>query len=516
MLKFDFVNYKKIKNTLVRGTCFTLSLGILPFLGTSKAEEDFFASSNFSSYFDSSRKNEDSFYLPNIHMVVFDDGRKIDSNQKIFSLDDLRHIISATIVVSDFEDYSYNFINEMVNIKDLTIDDGSIFPQLNGIDGSRFQDDIHINIYTYPNISRFNEEKYGFLRTFSNIESLSVGNHDLSLNLDSNFLQSLKNVRNLSLGLDYNSNFHYQDFSYLKSLYIDSQPYDACMYFSNEDIEHLEKRGVSVSTIDMDTLRKVNETILEIVKHLPIKEDSSDVQKLNAILTYVLSQFSYDDRIRSFNDFGIDIEMKEYSPFYGKGELTGAFLNQTQICGNYASMVTALSREVGLDSYNLISSTHAWNAILIDDYYYYVDATWLDDGVCFLPHEEREDEVSSLFDPVPVEEVFQKNELDVISSLDWYLEDPIDVKERDDVSHTPSFLPEGLVILPIPDDVMNKTKGESIFSKAVGDNLPRNYLILLDHKKYIVPSSILLSLLIGFGICKKRNNNKDKKRIKVK
>lgn len=514
---FNYLNYKKIKDTFVRGTCFTLSLGLLPFLGTSKADgEDFFSFSSLPSYSDTSRENEELFYIPCIYMVVFDDGRKIDSNQKVFSLDDLRHIISATIVVSDVEDYSYNFINEMVNIKDLTIDDGSIFPQLSGIDGSRFHDDIHINIYTYPNISHFNEEKYGFLRTFSNIDSLSVGNHDLSLNLDSNFLQSLKNVRNLSLGLDYNSNFHYQDFSYLESLYIDSEPYDACMYFSNDDIENLEKSGVSVSTIDMDTLKKANNTLLEIVRHLPIDEDSSDIEKLNAILTYVLSQFSYDNRIRSFNNFGVPVEMKEYSPFYGKGELTGAFLNQTQICGNYASMVTALSKEVGLHSYNLISSTHAWNAVLIDDYYYYVDATWLDDGVCFLPHEGSKDEFSSLFDPVPVEEVFKKNYLDVISTLDWYLEDPIEVKERDDVCHTPSFLPEGLVILPIPDDVLNETKGENIFSKSVGDNLPKNYILLLDGKKYIVPSFILLSLLVGLGILKKRREKKEKMSIKVK
>ena len=39
------------------------------------------------------------------------------------------------------------------------------------------------------------------------INTLTVGNHDLSLNIDSNFLQSLRNVENLSLGLNYNSNF---------------------------------------------------------------------------------------------------------------------------------------------------------------------------------------------------------------------------------------------------------------------------------------------------------------------
>ena len=515
-MKFDFVNYEKIKNNLIRGTCFTLSLGLLPFFGISKAKGEDFFSSHSSYYSHSFDTKKDSFYIPCMYMVVFDDGRKKSSNQKIFSLDDLRHIISATIIVSDFDEYSYDFINEMINIKDLTIDDASIFPHLNGIDGSNFLDDIHINIYTYPNIACFNEEKYGFLKTFSSIESLSVGNHELSLNIDSNFLQSLKNVQNLSLGLDYNSNFHYHDLSYLKSLYIDSEPYDACMYFSNEDIDSLEQQGVSVSTIDMDTLKIVNKTILEIVHRLPIDKNSSDIEKLNAILSYILNHFSYDERIRSLNDFGVSINYDEYIPFYGKGELTGAFLNNSQICGNYASMVTALSKNVGLDSYNLISSTHAWNAVLIDDYYYYVDATWLDDGVCFLPHEEDDGDFSSLFDPVPVEEVFQKNYSDIISSLDWYLEDPIDVKEKDDVVHTPSFFPEGLVVLPIPENVMHETKGESIFSKAVGKNLSKNYLVIFQNKKYIVPTSVLLSIFVGFGLLKKRKKKEDKKCIKVK
>lgn len=498
-MKIDNVNYEKIKNTLIRGAAFTLSLGLLPFVGgmEAKAESSFPQEvvdlTNDSFY--SSEISEDTFYIPCMFMVLFDDGRVVQNDKKIFSREELGHIVSATIIVSDEKDCQYDFLNYMVNLKDLNINDRSKTSKLSLVDGSIFPKGINISIYTYPEICSFNEERYGFLKDISLINTLTVGNHDLSLNIDSNFLQSLRNVENLSLGLNYNSNFKYQDLSYLKSLYIDSEPYDGCIYFSIDDLNELRSRGVEISSIDLDRLERASSVIHQIVEGFPLMSDATDQEKLNAVLTYVLNHFSYDSRIQALNAFGDPFNDKDYSNFYGKGELTGVFENDSQICGNYAAMVTALCREVGLDSYNLISDTHAWNAVLIGNYYYYVDATWLDSGVVFLPDEDGE-----RFESVPAEELFNRGDYDIISQLDWYLEDPIRVVQEEGDSHKLSLLPEGLVILPIPDQVEYLTRDGYPFPKNVEDYRNREYIVCYKNKKYKLSSSKLIGLLAGIGI----------------
>ena len=461
-MKINNVNYKKIKKDLIRGLCFSLSLGIVPFIYNNIGKNN---NNNKDKNINNYEVRESNYNNMPLYMIIFDDGRKIDDYHHL-TKDDLSHIKSATVLVDDNLNNNYDFMNDIINVRELTIDDCSRNSRLAFIDGSKFKEGININIYTYPNISSFNEERYGFLKDIKKINKLSVGNHDLSLNIDSSFLQSLRNVENLSLGLDYNSNFKYIDLTYLKSLYIDSKPYDACLYFSNEILDDLRNKGVDVSSIDMERFTRASSTIQKIASCLNLSNDSTDQEKLNAILSYVLNTFSYDLDISSKNSS--EVSSSDFLPFYGKGELTGVFENKTQICGNYAAMVYALCREVGLDCYNLISKNHAWNAVKVGDYYYFVDATWLDGGVVYLPNNDNSDDFDSLFNPIKVEELFGNSSLDVISTLDWYLEDPIKVlMEESSGAHMPSFLPEGLMIMPVPDNIEYLTKEGYPFMKTL-------------------------------------------------
>lgn len=498
------LNYDKFRRNFVKGVSFSLSIGLMPLLGSPSFKPEIFVPNEVVDITDdtysTSKISNQTFYIPSMFMVIFDDGRML-AKGNIFTEEDLSHIVSATIVVDDQEENLYDFLNYMPNLENLTINDRTNQPRLSVVDGSKLKDGIQISVYTDSSISSFNEEKYEFLRDVPSISSLVIGDHNTSMNLDSFFIQSLRNVSELSLGLDYNSNFKYRDLTYLDSLYLDGKPYDTCIYFSNEIIDSLIKAGVKVDGLEMDTFIEASATIHDIADGLGLYSDSTDLEKLNAILTYVLSNFSYVENIEAYDLLG----EKKYQSFYREGHLTGFFENYEQICGNYASMVSALGREVGLDTYNLISKTHAWNAVEIGDYYYYVDPTWLDTGVLFIPHEGPGDgNYNSLFDAVGVEELFLKGDLESIKDLEWYLEDPLDiVQDFTDVHHQLEVIPEGLSIVPIPEKVEYYTKEGYDYKNLVSNSkIHQEYMISHKGKHYQVPFGVVFGLLTGLGVGK--------------
>ena len=71
-------------------------------------------------------------------------------------------------------------------------------------------------------------------------------------------------------------------------------PYDIPVYFSIDDINGLKEAGVQVMAKDPDTLVYVCNKIGEIVESLNIPEDATDKEKLDAIMIYILSNYSYD------------------------------------------------------------------------------------------------------------------------------------------------------------------------------------------------------------------------------
>ena len=176
----------------------------------------------------------------------------------------------------------------------------------------------------------------------------------------------------------------YKKLDFLKRLCFYSMDiYNILMSFTSEDYNHLIENGVEVKSFmpgQIEAMIEVNDRMDEIVKSLNVSKDTTDQEKLDAILIYVLENFSYDEDVsyalyNNINCSGL------VESFYSGGDLYGALEKDSQICGNYAAMVEALANRLDLKSYYALGFTgggHAWNLVCVEDYYYLVDATFLD------------------------------------------------------------------------------------------------------------------------------------------
>ncbi|MBR1377210.1 MAG: hypothetical protein IJ565_05345 [Bacilli bacterium] len=439
---------------------------------------------------------DETIKIDNIYAVTSDDERVINNNT--YTYEDLEHITGFVLLVKD--DDNYDFLNYMPNLETLIITDESKTYKFNNIDGSRFKKSMSINIKSFSEDITFSESRYPFLKDIPHIETLTIGSKEKAMNIDSTYLESLKNIDNLDLGISVISNLHYKDLTHLKSLSLNGKPYDIAMYFNNKDLNKLEDANVDIRTDDMSTLRMVNNEIDEIVKSLNLSDDAKEQEKLNAILEYVLENYTYDEEVSELLANN-ERDKIDHSKFYEKGEMMGAFESDTQICGNYAAVTTALSHSLGLDTYLMLSNNHAWNAIRIGDYYYYVDPTWIDGKDTYIPDKEATmlDENGKVtmktysFKVQPIEYLFQEGNQEEIDKLSWYLEDPTEIVDSSKESHKPRYMPEGLVIREIPDEIEPTKHIKQDISK-------KKYEIILNNKKFIIGGAALIGILSGIGV----------------
>lgn len=471
--------------------------------------------------------------------IEFDDNRQINFDFN-YTYDDLKHITSITVIVRDEEDANYDYLNYMPNLKNLTIVNlSSDVDKFSNIDGSRFPSGINVSIKSSSDSISFSRERYGFLEDIESIDTLEIGDDDVAVNIDSDFLQSLRQVHNLKLSLGYISNFKYKDLTYLDSLTINGGVYDTSIYFTNEELASLINSGVSVTVDDMEKLRSVNDQLDSIVSNLDIDENSTEQDKINAVLTYVLCQYNYDEEIHNMIERGEDIPNDKIHAFYEDGYMTSGFEGNSQICGNYAAITTALCKRVGLDSFILSSSNHAWNAVQIGDYYYYVDSTWLDGNTIGImeddPTEVSYDEegrkvVSYGFKDIKAEEIFSEKKYNLFENLRWYLVDPTETSEIDNnarESHDLRFTPEGLEIKEIPDDIEdslsyktsdvvenndNVTTEEIEEKEEIRDISKKKFHVDINGKKVVVGAGAFVGVLAALGIGKLVHDDKEKKR----
>lgn len=396
---------------------------------------------------------------PSLHFFgTCDNGEKIDSRKTEFTYEELSHIVELNLYIYDgeYDSDDFDFLNYLPNLKKLSILDFAEGNHFEHVDGSRFASGISIEIDIPPSKQNiFSEDSYYFLKDIPSIETLRIGSKDVPIVFDSTFLQELHNVQNLALGLDGYSNFIYQDLSYLSSLELDALPYDIAMYFTNDDLEELERVGVKLSGFSISEVQEANNRIDEIVKSIDISENATDQEKLNAILLYVLENYQYDERIGNLvhtRDKSLDDESKA---FYTEGEMTAGFENDTQICGNYAAITYTLGRRLGLDIHMMTSSNHAWDVIKIGDYYYYTDPTWLDGEEVIVGHQKANSGGTSItYSITTAEDYLREDNQEELDSMGWYLEDPTEISDKDELeSHVPLYIPIGVELTDIPDDI---------------------------------------------------------------
>lgn len=136
-------------------------------------------------------------------------------------------------------------------------------------------------------------------------------------------------------------------------------------YVTEELLDYCKEHGIETNLTekDLETSQEIDRIISEI-----IKPDMSDKEKIQAVCLYVLDNVTYDihQTIES-NRAPLNCVLED-----GKG-----------VCASYAYFTNVLLNKAGITSYNMSNGSHAWNMIELDDKYYYIDTTNMDDSKFF-------------------------------------------------------------------------------------------------------------------------------------
>lgn len=93
-----------------------------------------------------------------------------------------------------------------------------------------------------------------------------------------------------------------------------------------------------------------------------IRKDMSDDDKLLALHDYIINNTRYD------------VDKKNVSSYTALGPLYSG----TAVCSGYADLMAIFISNLGLKNYKVTSSTHVWNAVLINGEWLHLDLTWDD------------------------------------------------------------------------------------------------------------------------------------------
>lgn len=149
-----------------------------------------------------------------------------------------------------------------------------------------------------------------------------------------------------------------EDLNHLQILFMKNNP-----YITEELINYLASNNITTN-INFDDVKHSIETD-NIVNDL-ITSDMSDEEKIKQITLYMIKNYSYDESLVDENN----------------SDPLGIFLDQDKgVCAGYAYLSTVLLNKAGVESYNAISSKHAWVIVHTNNKYYYIDPTNLNFNV---------------------------------------------------------------------------------------------------------------------------------------
>lgn len=289
---------------------------------------------------------------------------------------DLKKLNSElSINVTTNEDLS--FLNYCNNLKSLSIlfNNNSKIADLNSITELPNLENLSIVNFLSNDTYYINETNGKFILNSPKLKSLNLN----FCGIDPAIINKLNNIQMLSI----NSLCHPEDIDFynlkkLNTVVLNGGLYDDPIYLDDNMINTLKNCNINIainnnSDYTLSDEMKINEQLNNIVATLPINGKSSDHDKLNAVLYYVLSIYNYDPDVIDNNQ---DID---YDKYYNNGKLYGALTRNNIICGNYSAIMQALLNRVGMNTHLLESSNHSWNMVKVNSEYYYVDATWLDE-----------------------------------------------------------------------------------------------------------------------------------------
>lgn len=423
------------------------------------------------------------------------------------STEDLKSIKEITdwpIMVRDNE--SLSWLNNCESLEKIS------FGLYNLEDTSMFQD-----VKELPNLKSINfnslieseytisKEDFDFLTKSKNLETIDLA----CANVEEGFIESITNLKTLKVSSEMpNLKFDYKKLTFLENLeFTGEDPYNVATNLTMDEYNTLVENGVNV-TFDSEEIKnkflEVNQELENIVKSLDATKDSSDQEKLDAILIYTLDHLTYDEEVSEKLGTGENIDELTRS-FYKGGNLYGALEKDSAICGNYAALVSALASRLDLNTEYLISHTHSWNLVEIEGQQYYVDATWLESQTETDPVTTKEGNmIITRYNKINAEEKIKEGETDEIK---WYMEDPTEIETLDSSGqHDALNISSTITIKPI-EEVSNIVPEEQETKK---DTTNKKFEISVGPKTFVIAGGALIGIALGLGGAVAISKNKNK------
>lgn len=134
-------------------------------------------------------------------------------------------------------------------------------------------------------------------------------------------------------------------------------------YITQDLLDYLRSKNINtnIDEHDVENSKKIDEIIGTI-----ITPNMKDKEKINAVVTYVLNNVSYDTT-------------KTYES--NVTPLSFVLENKTGVCASYSYLTNVLLNKAGINSFEVHSNEHGWNLINMDDKYYYIDTTNMDNSI---------------------------------------------------------------------------------------------------------------------------------------
>lgn len=272
------------------------------------------------------------------------------------------------LILLDMKLENLDFLKYFKNLKNLEIVNYSDESYVNNIDAIKYLEKLES-----LELNKVNCElnAVGECKNLREMELYWCNTYDVS------FLSSLNNLEILTIeGCDNISLLNLKEMSSIRKItLINKGLYDVMAYITFDDIVYAKDNEIELNvrdffdnSFDIQVAKDIDVRLNTMVNSLEINRD--DNNNLNEVLACILNNTTYDDGIY----YGLSS-----SYLYNIKQLELALDDDPKsICCNYARLFKAISNRIGLESYYITSSDHAWNLVKIDNSYYYVDATYLD------------------------------------------------------------------------------------------------------------------------------------------
>lgn len=430
--------------------------------------------------------------------------------------------------VSDYKDsinvsfyssgYDLTDLKYFKNASKIYFNYNDVFEQYDFIDSLPVMPSIEsVNFMSTFGMEFTQEDADRLLEKFPNMKKLNLGD----ATYDPSIVENMTFLEELTINDAFNCDIDFTKLTFLKKIVFNVKPYNLAIFLNSNEYDTLIKNGVEIEFPEgtKETYLETSKKLDDIVESLGLSEDSTEKEKFDAVLIYILENYEYDPTVQKNTELGVRDD-KLTSSFYKDGRLYAIFNEDTAICGNYTALFEALYDRLfpPKKSYFLYNEDHAWNLVNIGGTCYYVDSTWLDGEKITEQIEESYEEDGMLhtsisFETISSEEAIKMGKTD---DLIWYMNDDADYDRE---YHVPMIMPSYMFSQDVEDEYVghiedvSSSKSSSEFvseHEEVVDSSQKKVKLNINGKVIVCSFGALVGVMSAIGLAVHVNKKKQR------